>query len=471
MYLIINGWGKAMIFTAIVDLLLAIVFYLYGPKKEATKWAVLFLMLACLGSLSSVIVELIIPKLQQFGINNSFIHSLFFDLHIGLFFILQACTPYGFLMFAIVYSEITTLRIKNVFAVVLLLPIIVTVLITPMKPDIQMDFMILLIWAVPYYLAACSLLLYAYVKEKDARKKQNKLITVCFFVPPIIVIVIFNHIEKVINQGFDGYGYISVFVGIAFVVFIISAFRYGALGVKIKFEKQLLSQTITGVASGTAMLNHAMKNHITNIDLLTDRLKGISETLAHKQMNEDIELIRIEAQQMMQMVKRVQKQIEDIEIIEDLANLVEMLNLALQTNQYLLESKGVSIVSDYLVNMDIMCDKLHLEEVFNNLIHNAVDAVEREDGMLSIRTYETKSNILIAFSDNGRGMAKEVMDRIFDPFFSTKCRDYNFGLGLSYSYLVVQRHGGKINVVSKPGTGTTLTVHLPKFRKMYAGSH
>jgi hypothetical protein len=350
MYLIINGWGKAMIFTAIVDLLLAIVFYLYGPKKEATKWVVLFLMLACLGSLSSVIVELIIPKLQQFGINNSFIHSLFFDLHIGLFFILQACTPYGFLMFAIVYSEITTLRIKNVFAVVLLLPIIVTVFITPMKPDIQMDFMILLIWAVPYYLAACSLLLYAYVKEKDARKKQNKLITVCFFVPPIIVIVIFNHIEKVINQGFDGYGYISVFVGIAFVVFIISAFRYGALGVKIKFEKQLLSQTITGVASGTAMLNHAMKNHITNIDLLTDRLKGISETLAHKQMNEDIELIRIEAQQMMQMVKRVQKQIEDIEIIEDVANLVEMVNLALQTNQYLLESKGVSIVSDYLAN-------------------------------------------------------------------------------------------------------------------------
>jgi hypothetical protein len=460
-----------MIFTSIVDLLLAMIFYFYGPKKEATKWAVLFLMLASLGSLSSVIVESIIPKLQQFGVNNSFIDSLLFDVHIGLFFILQACTPYGFLMFAIVYSEITTLRIKNVFAVALTLPIIVTLLITPMKPDIQMDFVILLIWAVPYYLAACSLLLYAYVKEKDARKKQNKLITVCFFVPPIIVIVIFNHIEKVIHQGFDGFGYISVFVGIAFVVFIITAFRYGALGVKIKFEKQLLSQTITGVASGTAMLNHAMKNRITNIDLLADRLKGISKPLANKQMNEDIELIRIEAQQMMQMVKRVQKQIEDIEFVEDVANLVDMVNMALQTNQYLLESKGVSIVSDYLVNMDIMCDKFHLEEVFNNLIRNAVDAVEREVGMLSIRIYETKSNLLIAFSDNGRGMTKEVIDKIFDPFFSTKSRDHNFGLGLSYCYLVMKKHGGKIDVVSKPGTGTTITVHLPKFRKMYASSH
>jgi signal transduction histidine kinase len=109
--------------------------------------------------------------------------------------------------------------------------------------------------------------------------------------------------------------------------------------------------------------------------------------------------------------------------------------------------------------------------VFNNLIRNAVDAVEREVGMLSIRIYETKSNLLIAFSDNGRGMTKEVIDKIFDPFFSTKSRDHNFGLGLSYCYLVMKKHGGKIDVVSKPGTGTTITVHLPKFRKMYASSH
>jgi hypothetical protein len=49
-----------------------------------------------------------------------------------------------------------------------------------MKPDIQMDFIILLIWAAPYYLGACFLLIYAYLKEKESRKKQNKLIAVCF---------------------------------------------------------------------------------------------------------------------------------------------------------------------------------------------------------------------------------------------------------------------------------------------------
>jgi two-component system NtrC family sensor kinase len=340
-----------------------------------------------------------------------------------------------------------------------------------MKPDIQLDFTILLVWAAPYYLGACFLLIYTYLNEKETKKKKNKLITVCFFVPPIIVIVIFNHIDKVIHQGFQGEQYISVFVGLAFIVFIISAFRYGALGVKIKFEKQLLNQTITGVASGTAMLNHAMKNHITNIDMLAERLKDISQALAHKPMEEDIECIQSEAQQMMQMVKRVQKQLEEIEIMEGEASLNDMLTTALQSNQILLESKGITFISNYLINVDILCDKVQLQEVFNNLIRNAADAVERDDGMLSIRTYENKSSVIIGFSDNGGGMSKEMINKIFEPFYSTKNNDHNFGLGLSYCYLVVQKHGGKIDVLSKLGTGTTFTVYLPKFRKMYSSSH
>jgi hypothetical protein len=462
MYLCIIEWGMSMIFAAIIDLLLAMIFYFYGPKQEANKWIILFLMCAFLGSLSSVIVEAIIPKLQHYVTSNDVIYTLLFDMHIAFFFILQACTPYAFLMFAIVYSQITTPRLKNILAILLLLPILITILITPMKPDIDFDFVVLLVWTAPYYLGACFLLIYTYMNEKEAIKKRNRLITVCFCVPPIIGIVILNHVDRAIDQGFEGYRYISLFVGIAFVFFIISAFRYGTLGVRIKFEKQLLDQTITGVASGSAMLNHAMKNRITNIDMLAEHLKDLTKTLEDKQMDENIKLLQLESQQMMQMVKRVQKQLEDIEIVKGEANLIDMLSAVLQLNHVLLEDKGIYCVTDNLINVDILCDRVHIEEVFHNLIRNAVEAVELDNGTLFIQTYDTKSSILIRFSDTGKGMSKEVINKIFEPFYSTKHKDHNFGLGLSYCYLVVQKHGGKIEVVSNPGTGTTFTVHLPK---------
>jgi signal transduction histidine kinase len=435
-----------MAISAIFDLLLAVILYFYGPKKESNKWAVVFLIFTGLGSFSDVIVEPI-PRN-------------------ALFFILQACSPYGFLMFAIVYSEVTTRRIQRLLAGLLFLPIVMTFFITPMQPDIQMDFIILLLWAVPYYLSGCFLLISSYLREKDHVRRRNRLITVCFFVPAIMAIVVFNHIERVIDLNFRGYFNISLFVWGAFAFFIISSIRFGVLGVKIKFEKQLHDQTIKGIATGAAMLNHAMKNRITNINMLTERVKEIAYSQQQGQMDGEIERILAETKQMMQMVIRIQKQIEDIEIVEGAANLVDIMAQALNSNRYLLESKGISVHTDYSVNCGMLCDKVHLQEVFNNIIRNAVDAVEAEAGTLAIRIYESKNSVRIDCTDNGRGMDRETAAQIFDPFYSTKQREDNFGLGLSYCYLIMQKHGGSIDVASSPDEGTTFTVHLPKYRKM-----
>jgi signal transduction histidine kinase len=435
-----------MAISGVFDLLLAVILNFYGPKKESNKWAVVFLIFTGLGSFSDVIAQSI--------------------ARIALFFILQACSPYGFLMFAIAYSEVTNRRNQRILASVLFLPIIMTFFITPMQPDIQMNFIILLLWAVPYYLSGCFLLISSYVREKDPVRRRNRLITVCFFVPAIMAIVVFNHIERVIDLNFHGYFNISLVVWCAFAFFIISSIRFGVLGVKIKFEKQLQDQTIKGIASGAAMLNHAMKNRITNIDMLTERMKEIAHSHHQGQMDGEIERILAETRQMMQMVKRIQKQIEDIEIVEGAANLADIVEQALNSNRYLLESKGVSVHMDYSVNCDMLCDKVHLQEVFNNIIRNAIDAVEAETGTLAIRIYESKSSVRIECTDNGKGMVREVAAQIFDPFYSTKQREDNFGLGLSYCYLILQKHGGSIDVASSPDAGTTFTVHLPKYRKM-----
>ena len=100
-----------------------------------------------------------------------------------------------------------------------------------------------------------------------------------------------------------------------------------------------------------------------------------------------------------------------------------------------------------------------LGQVFLNLVLNAVDAMP-EGGTLHVLSRVAKDGRLaMCFTDSGHGIAPEHRDRIFEPFFSTK--ENGTGLGLSVSYNVVQRHGGKITFRSAQGQGTTFTVLLP----------
>ncbi|MGF6970808.1 signal transduction histidine kinase [Paraburkholderia sp. WC7.3g] len=101
-----------------------------------------------------------------------------------------------------------------------------------------------------------------------------------------------------------------------------------------------------------------------------------------------------------------------------------------------------------------------LNQVWTNLIDNAIDAMEGK-GEIVIRTRRDANDAVIEITDNGPGIAPEVMPHLFEPFFTTKPLGQGTGLGLDLSYqTVVQRHGGEIRVESRPG-GTTFQVRLP----------
>src|SRR6185369_3203282 len=100
-----------------------------------------------------------------------------------------------------------------------------------------------------------------------------------------------------------------------------------------------------------------------------------------------------------------------------------------------------------------------LREVFVNVIVNAVDAMPR-GGKLRITCHRKNGRLELHFRDNGMGMADDVQQKIFEPFFSTKGA-HGTGLGLSVSYSIIERHSGSIRVVSEPGAGTDFTIELP----------
>ncbi|MDR3390555.1 MAG: ATP-binding protein [Sulfuriferula sp.] len=120
----------------------------------------------------------------------------------------------------------------------------------------------------------------------------------------------------------------------------------------------------------------------------------------------------------------------------------------------------LTIVKDYQLNVPVLCRPGQLNQVFMNIIYNAIQATPNK-GTITVSTHLRGDWAVVTITDTGRGIPPEVLGRIFDPFFTTKQVGEGTGLGLSISYGIVEQHGGRIMVASEPGHGTTFTIYLP----------
>lgn len=134
------------------------------------------------------------------------------------------------------------------------------------------------------------------------------------------------------------------------------------------------------------------------------------------------------------------------------------------------QNSGIQIVKEYAELPLVECYAGQLNQVFMNILSNAIDALETqsEPGVITIRTelvssQETgRERVVIRIKDNGSGMTEAVKTRLFDPFFTTKPVGKGTGLGLSISYqIVVERHGGVLKCFSQPGQGAEFWIEIP----------
>ncbi|MEO5675690.1 MAG: ATP-binding protein [Chitinophagales bacterium] len=109
---------------------------------------------------------------------------------------------------------------------------------------------------------------------------------------------------------------------------------------------------------------------------------------------------------------------------------------------------------------EINAHKGQLNQVFMNLLTNAIDAIEN-NGKIFITTSSENKNVKIFIRDTGKGINAELIQKIFDPFFTTKEVGKGTGLGLSISYGIIEKHRGKIEVKSEVGKGTEFIIVLP----------
>ena len=120
----------------------------------------------------------------------------------------------------------------------------------------------------------------------------------------------------------------------------------------------------------------------------------------------------------------------------------------------------VSINKEYGEVPTVRCSPSQINQIFLNLVTNAADAIE-SSGEITLRTWRDGDRVLVSVRDTGSGIPEDILDKIRDPFFTTKEVGSGTGLGLSIVDRIIKAHNGTLDVESTVGEGTTFTVALP----------
>ena len=121
--------------------------------------------------------------------------------------------------------------------------------------------------------------------------------------------------------------------------------------------------------------------------------------------------------------------------------------------------QGIEVIKNYESVPEILCYPEELNQVWTNLIHNAIQAMG-DRGKLTITVTEQNNGVLVQITDSGAGIPAEIKDKIFTPFFTTKPAGEGTGLGLDIVSKIIDKHRGTIEVESEPGN-TVISVWLP----------
>jgi len=229
-----------------------------------------------------------------------------------------------------------------------------------------------------------------------------------------------------------------------------------AMEVEEKTRDLIKTEKMASVGQLSSRLVHDLRNPLSVVKSTVELLK-----LGNKNMDEKTtqKFQRIETA-----LKKISYQIEDV---LDFVRQSE-LHLKRQSVSDIINStiSGLELPKDIkiklnLQNVVVNCDSRKLEAVFSNIITNASQAMNGK-GEIKIKVVEDEDDALIKFEDSGPGMTKSVMEKIFEPLFTTK--DTGTGLGLSICKSIVEQHGGEIEVSSPP---TVFTIRLPKNLRGY----
>ena len=217
------------------------------------------------------------------------------------------------------------------------------------------------------------------------------------------------------------------------------------------------SEQLAAVGELAASIAHEVRNPLAG---MKGALEVLRDELAVKPSNAEI------MSELLAQIDRLEQLVRDLltfarprALNRQPFDLQELLDRLLRCYKESIDDAGITIHRIYGPGTGwVTADLQQMEQVFLNLIHNAIQAMDK-GGTLTVSTQDGRGEISIGFSDDGKGIPPVDLGRIFQPFFTTKHR--GSGLGLPIVKKIVEAHGGSIEISTESGKGTMATVRLP----------
>ena len=279
-------------------------------------------------------------------------------------------------------------------------------------------------------------------------------------IDPVIVRVVFPHLRRDLLQElwmqFVLTGGMLALIAIGFFRTVVGANRNKRID---RIRRDLMNN-----------LTHELKTPISTIGLAAEALGDPDMRRNEDSMRHYTSLIREESKRLTVLVENVlQASLADsgtMRFFPQPLNVHDVLKEVVRTNAIQIHKRGgrVELVLE-AANPVVDADKIHLTNVAYNLMDNAMKYAKSHPHLV-ISTAQLPDGLMIKFKDNGIGIAKEHLGKVFDRLYRVPTGNVHdvkgFGLGLSYVKTVVERHGGEISVESEPGKGSTFIVRLPR---------
>lgn len=229
---------------------------------------------------------------------------------------------------------------------------------------------------------------------------------------------------------------------------------------KRKIEEQMrITEKLAAIGQLSAGLAHEINNPLGGIRLCFNNL--INTEMDEKTKNMHVEVINHGLTKIQEIIKQLLDFSKQTELIISSVSINNLVENVLKLTDYLISKKGIKVVKKLSNEIpEIMIDPNKIEQVFLNIVLNAIQAMDGKERVLTIESFLKNGKCYISFTDTGNGIPDDILPKIFDPFFTTKPVGQGTGLGLSVSKSIIEQHNGRI-LVKTSSSGTTFTVELP----------
>lgn len=462
-----------------ITIILGIVTIIVDKKSLYSRWLAILMFLASLASFANELEDIIAPYIIS-NDNLGFLHTFPYEMtNAFITSFSEHMIAYSFFMYALAVSNLFKPKTQAYIGLPIFLFVIGMLFTSPFITNrekiaegiFQIYYIKLSAWSIPLVLSGLFIILRSSLTEINIRIRNNKIINLLIISPIVLSAIINLYILRVMGIRSAWKNNVWV-IGLVFLFFLVAASRFGALGIRLKFEKQILINTLEKILTNTSIFNHTLKNEIIKISISSN---NIDYTLNNVEpdldfIKENLETISSCSDYLLKMTNRIQDLAGDIDLSESIVNLVDLIDGALKHVKIFLTEKTISIISNYQYDIKIKCDALIMKEILSNILENACEASE-SSGIIEVNTSGTQNGIIIQIKDKGCGIKKEYVTKVIDPFFTTKRTKSNFGLGLSYCYKMLAKHKCELYISSEENKGTTVTITVPAFRIVKFDSH